>query len=122
MNEYPDFMRKPANAISKKSQSQGIDGYVFDGADGSQMAIWQCTTNGISQEHVHEYDEYMVVVQGQYTLSTRDGEIELKAGHEHYIQRNLPHSGKWIAGTRTIHAFGGTRATRASEEQSQTGK
>jgi len=42
------------------------------------MAIWQCAANGISQEHMHEYDEYMVVVQGRYTVITRDGEIELK--------------------------------------------
>ena len=117
MNEFPEFMRNPANAISMKSKSQGVDGYVFDGADGSQMAIWQCATNGISQEHVHEYDEYMVVVQGQYTVITHDGEIELKAGDEHYIQKDLPHSGRFITGTRTIHAFGGKRAIRASEEQ-----
>ena len=122
MNEFPEFMRKPANAISTNFKSHGVDGYVFDGADGSQMAIWQCTTNGISPEHVHEYDEYMVVVQGQYTVITGAGEIELKAGQEHYIQRNLPHSGRFIEGTRTIHAFGGKRATRAAEEQARTEK
>jgi len=116
MNEFPEFMRKPANAISMKSKSQGVDGYVFDGADGSQIAIWQCAANGISQEHVHEYDEYMVVVQGHYTVITRDGIIELEPGQEHYIPRNMPHSGRFIAGTRTIHAFGGKRAIRASEE------
>jgi len=117
MKEFPEFMRKPVNAISTKSKSQGVDGYVFDGADGSQITIWQCTTSGLSLEHVHEYDEYMVVVQGRYTVITRDGEIELNAGQEHDIQKNIPHSGRFIEGTRTIHAFDGKRATRASEEQ-----
>lgn len=41
MNEFPQFMRNPLNKISSNSQfTPGIEGYVFDGADGSQMAFW----------------------------------------------------------------------------------
>lgn len=116
MNEFPEFMRRPDNEISARSQSPGIRGYVFDGSDGSQMAIWQCMTEGTSQEHSHTYDEYMVVVQGRYTLMTGDGEVELTPGNEYHIPSDLSHSGRWVAGTRTIHAFGGRRATRASED------
>ena len=113
MDHFPDFMKNTANAISAQSQSKGIEGYVFDGADGSQMAFWECKADGESVEHTHDYDEYFVVVQGQYTLIIKGRKIPLNAGHEYHIPKGLPHAGEFIAGTRTIHAFGGRRAERA---------
>jgi quercetin dioxygenase-like cupin family protein len=69
MREFPEFMKHAANRIAESSQATpGVEGYVFDGADGSQMAFWTCRESAVSAEHVHEYDEYMVVVQGCYTL------------------------------------------------------
>ena len=38
---------------------------------------------------------------------------KLSKGDEYYIPKNIPHAGKFIAGTRTIHYFGGKRAERA---------
>jgi len=43
MDDFPEFMRNPRNAIDPKSQSRGNVGYVYDGIDGSQMAIWTST-------------------------------------------------------------------------------
>ncbi len=41
MNEFPSFMKNPVNIIDPSSQyTPGIEGYVFDGVDGSQMAFW----------------------------------------------------------------------------------
>jgi hypothetical protein len=38
MNDFPEFMKNPANRIASGSQATpGVEGYVFDGADGSQM-------------------------------------------------------------------------------------
>ena len=51
----------------------------FDGLDGSQMAFWTCRT-AASTEHVHEFDEYMVVVPGCYTLIIDGKNIPVKAG------------------------------------------
>ena len=113
MDEFPPFMKDPANRIAQSSQSTyGVEGYVFDGANQSQMAFWTCSENAISAEHVHEYDEYMLVVQGCYTLVINSHRIPLRAGEEYFIPRGVPHGGEVIAGTRTIHAFGGHRADR----------
>jgi len=38
--------------------------------------------------------------------------IELRAGEEFCIPRGVSHAGEVVAGTRTIHAFGGRRAER----------
>jgi len=113
MHEFPGFMRNPANAIAVSAQSNGVEGYVFDGIDGSQMAFWTCRQDGMSSEHVHEFDEYFVVVQGEYTLILRNQRITLAVGQEYYLPAGLPHAGEFKAGTRTIHAFGGKRAERA---------
>ena len=114
MNHFPQFMKNPVNMIAKSEQATpGVEGYVFDGADGSQMAFWTCTENASSGEHVHEYDEYMIVVQGCYTLILSGARISLRAGEEYVIPQGVRHGGEVVAGTRTIHAFGGRRADRA---------
>jgi mannose-6-phosphate isomerase-like protein (cupin superfamily) len=107
-------MKHPSNRIARSQQATpGVDGYVFDGADGSQMAFWTCSESAASAAHTHEYDEYMMVVQGCYTLIIGDRRIAIKAGEEYVIPRGTLHGGEVVAGTRTIHAFGGHRADRA---------
>ena len=113
MNDFPTFMRSPANRIATSSQATpGVEGYVFDGVDGSQMAFWTCREAAVSTPHVHDYDEYMVVVQGCYTLIMDGKRIPVEAGGEYFIPKGKWHGGEPAAGTRTIHAFGGHRAER----------
>ena len=68
MTEFPKFMRNPVNAMAASQKTEGVEGYVFDGADGIQMAFFQCANSGVSAEHVHDFEEYFVVLQGVYTL------------------------------------------------------
>ncbi len=113
MDDYPDFMKSPKNRIRGSSQyTEGIEGYVFDGADGSQMAFWICKQDRKSSEHVHDYDEYLVVVKGNYRVGMNGRVFELTPGMELHIPSGVPHDGEAIAGTRTIHCFGGLRALR----------
>jgi mannose-6-phosphate isomerase-like protein (cupin superfamily) len=113
MNEFPKFMKDPSNKIMTSHQATpGVTGYVFDGAEGSQMAFWTCKENASSGTHVHEFDEYMLVVQGCYTLIIDESRIPVTAGEEYVIPRGTLHAGEVLAGTRTIHAFGGHRADR----------
>ncbi len=103
-------MKNPANRIGKGSQfTEGIEGYVFNGADGSQMAVWTCYEDRDSAEHTHDFDEYLVVVHGQYSVIMNGTETPLRAGQECHIPKGTPHAGSAIAGTRTIHCFGGKR-------------
>jgi hypothetical protein len=44
------------------------------------MAFWTCSETATSVEHVHDYDAYMVVVQGCYTLVIHGERIAVKAG------------------------------------------
>ncbi len=121
MQEFPQFMKQSANRIATSSQATpGVEGFVFDGADGSQMAFWTCSETTPSAPHVHDFDEYMIVVQGCYTLILYPpGDAEqrrvIKAGEECFIPRGVRHGGEVEAGTRTINAFGGHRATRADD-------
>jgi mannose-6-phosphate isomerase-like protein (cupin superfamily) len=113
MNEFPEFMKHPANEIARSSQATpGVEGFVFDGADGSQMAFWSCRQSAASVPHTHDYDEYMAVVEGCYTLIIGGERIPVRAGEEYFIPRGVEHGGEVLAGTRTIHAFGGHRADR----------
>lgn len=113
MNDFPDFTKNPANRIANANQATpGVEGYVFDGVDGSQMAFWTCRETAASAAHTHDHDEYMVVVQGCYTLIINGERIPMKAREEYLIPRGLRHSGEVLAGTRTIPAFGGHRAER----------
>jgi quercetin dioxygenase-like cupin family protein len=114
MGEFPGFMKQPANRIASGSQAtKSVEGYVFDGADGSQMAFWTCRETAISSPHAHDFDEYMLVVEGCYTLIIDGQKIPVQAGEEYFIPRGVWHGGEVVAGTRTMHAFGGRRAERA---------
>ena len=116
MNDFPEFMKSSANRIATGSQATpGIEGYVFGGADGSQMAFWTCHETAVSAPHVHDYDEYMIVVEGCYALIVGGRRIPIKAGQEYFIPKGLWHGGEPVAGTRTIHAFGGRRVERAHQ-------
>ena len=86
---------------------------MFDGVDGSQMAFWTCRETASSAPHAHDFDEYMTVVQGCYTLIIDGQRIPVNAGEEYVLPRGVEHGGEAIAGTRTIHMFGGHRADRA---------
>ena len=113
MHDFPQFMKQPVNRIATSAQATpGVEGYVFDGADGSQMAFWNCRQSAASTEHAHDFDEYMLVVEGCYTLIIDGERIPVKAGEEYCIPRGVRHAGEVAGGTRTIHAFGGHRAER----------
>ena len=117
MDNFPVFMKRPANKIATTSQfTPGVEGYVFDGADGSQMAFWTCRESAVSAPHLHDYDEYFAVVQGCYTLVIDGKRIPVRAGEEYFIPKGTWHEGEAVAGTRTIHAFGGRRAERVAYE------
>ena len=118
MKDFPEFMKNQANKVDSKSQyTPGIEGYVFDGADGSQMAFWTYKENASSENHTHEFDEYITVLQGRYTLHIGGDIVPLDPGDEYMIPKGVLHGGEAIAGTRAIYAFGGRRAKREIETQ-----
>jgi quercetin dioxygenase-like cupin family protein len=115
MKDFPEFMKNNKNRVPVKDQNtQDIVGYFFEGADGTQMAFWTCYSDKLSSVHTHEFDEYLVCVHGEYTVTIGDKETVLKRGDEFFIPKGTPHSGKCTAGTRTIHAFGGKRIQRTN--------
>ena len=113
MKDFPDFMKNSKNKVQSKDQySKDIEGYFYDGADGSQIAFWTSHSEGVSQRHVHPYDEYIVCVYGKYVLLIGEQEVTLEKGDEFLVQKGTQHVCRRIAGTRTIHAFGGRRIDR----------
>jgi quercetin dioxygenase-like cupin family protein len=110
MKDFPDFMKQSQNHIKSEQQNTSdVDGYYYTGLDGSQMAFWTCYADRVSQKHTHDFDEYMVCIRGQYTVIMNDQEYVLNSGDEILIPKGTEQWGRCIAGTRTIHAFGGTR-------------
>jgi hypothetical protein len=48
------------------------------------MAFWTCRE---TTPHVHDFDEYMIVVQGCYTLIIDDKRVPVRAGEEYFIPK-----------------------------------
>jgi mannose-6-phosphate isomerase-like protein (cupin superfamily) len=80
------------------------------------MAFSNCRETAASTAHAHEFDEHMLVIEGGYTLIIGGERIRVSVGEEYFIPRGVVHGGEALAGTRTIHAFGGHRADRAGRE------
>jgi len=120
MDELPGFMKAAANKIAANSQATpGVEEYIYDGADGSQKAFWTCRETAVSAPHVHDFDEYMIVVQGCYTLVFGERRVSLKAGDEYFIPKGVPHRGEVVGGTRTIHAFGGRGTQQLTSDRAR---
>jgi len=115
MTEFPAFLRHPANAVAvdPNHASAGLEGFVFDGANGSQIVLWQCPKGGTSPEHVHDFDEYAIVAQGTFRGSAGGAKVSLGPGEECYIPAGVPHEGSYSVGYRAIDGFGGQRVKRA---------
>lgn len=111
MKDFPDFMKRSENRVPSGAQNTAdIEGYYYEGHDKSQMAFWTCYADRESKKHVHDFDEYAVVVAGQYTACFEDGrEIVLHPGDEIFVPAGTVQWGRITAGTRTVHAFGGPR-------------
>ena len=120
MADFPAFTKHASNRIAVTSQfTTDIDGYVFDGADGSQVVFWTCSEDRTSVEHAHEFDEYFVVVEGQATVIIGNERTVLTAGQEFVVRKGTKQQVAVKAGTRTIHVFGGKRARRQHEDPSR---
>ena len=113
MKTFPNFMKSPENKIDVSEQNtDDVEGYFFSGADDTQVAFWECHADRISKKHTHSFDEYMVCVSGTYTAYLNARAIILQPGDELYIPKGTEQWGKCVAGTRTIHAFGGQRINK----------
>lgn len=106
---YCPFCGVKTEAFRNNLKGPGIDGYYYTGQDGSQMAFWTCLADRTSKEHIHNCDEYMVCLSGEYVVTIDRKEMSLHAGDEIYIPNGTLQGGRCKAGTRTIHAFGGKR-------------
>ena len=74
------------------------------------MAFWTCRETAASAAHAHRrVHAYTLIIDGERN--------PLNAGQEHLIPRGVLHRGEVLAGTRTIHAFGGHRADRVQDSR-----
>ena len=110
MNHFPDFMKNPINKVDTIQQNtDDVEGYYLEGKGGLQMVFWECNSDKVSKKHTHDFDEYMILISGEYVAYLNDEEIKLFPGDELFIPKGTEQWGKCKAGTRTIHAFGGKR-------------
>ncbi len=113
IHDFPPVVKSPANRIATASQfTADVEGYVFDGADGSQVALWTARADRVSTEHVHAFDEYVFVIEGRCALILGGTRTDLRAGDEFVIPKGTRQAMEVTAGTRTMHVFGGKRAER----------
>lgn len=116
MQDFPEFMKSSKNRVSSTEQNTSdIEGYFYQGADDSQMAFWTAYADRISRKHTHPFDEYMVCISGQYIVYMNNEKYVLHPGDELLIPAETEQCGECIAGTRTIHAFGGKRIMRTTK-------
>ena len=111
MKRFPDFVRGAANRVANPTDST-VEGYAFDGADGSQVVFWECRDGGVQPEQVHDFWEYALVVEGTFDGFVGGRPVHLEPGDECVIPPGTKHSGRYSNGYRAIDAFSARRVTR----------
>jgi quercetin dioxygenase-like cupin family protein len=87
-----------------------MEGYVFEGADGTQLVLWTNETGqGYSAPHSHDFDEYCVVLSGRFTGLVDGKPVDVGPGEELHIPAGVVHEGGYTMGYRAIDGFGGRR-------------
>lgn len=110
MTGFPEFIKSELNHIDSNQQNTpDIDGYYYEGKDGSQVCLWTYFSDRESKENVHEFDEYVMCAEGEYVEIFGGEEHILHKGDELLVPAGTPHHGRVKKGTRTIHIFGGKR-------------
>jgi quercetin dioxygenase-like cupin family protein len=95
MKEYPQVIRKKANKVAPSFvYAENCDGYVHDGVEGSQTVYWTYRGHAIESTHSHEYDEYLLVVEGSYYVLSQGKVTKVKAGEEYLISKGVDHGGE----------------------------
>ena len=115
LDNFPGFMRAEANEALSDDKSGDMRGYVYNGGDGSQIVLWDCPNGGVSARHVHDFDEYAIVVSGTYTGYSGDEKVVLNPGDECFIPAGVWHGGSYSTNYRAIDGFACKRVTKKSE-------
>jgi quercetin dioxygenase-like cupin family protein len=110
MKHFPDFIRNEKNRVP--NAPEGMEGFVFDGADGSQIVLWENVAGGSVELHQHDYWEYCYVLDGCYEGVVDGKPIKLEPGDECIIPPGVPHKGKHSKNYRALDIFGGCRVKR----------
>jgi uncharacterized protein YndB with AHSA1/START domain len=113
--DFPAFLKQPGNRVAPApGLPQGAEGYLFDGEGGVQVLFAQAGVDTDIPEHILDFDEHVIVLEGTYTLRIgSENEIRVERGQELVVPKGGKVSGRLTAGTRTIHAFGGRNLRRA---------
>ncbi len=112
------FLMNPANEIASDSKAGGLKGYLYEGVNGEQIALWVSRDGkaGYCEPHSHDYGEYCHVLSGEYRLVLDGEEVgTLKAGDELYMAPGVVHSGWYTADYRAIDGFEERRFHRCGE-------
>jgi quercetin dioxygenase-like cupin family protein len=114
MKKFPDFITNDADRVANVPDPS-MAGFVFEGDDDVQIVFWQCENGGGCEEHVHDFWEYAIVVEGHFDGTIGDEVIHMEPGDECVIEPGVRHSGTYSKGYRAIDAFSARRVTRLSD-------
>jgi len=118
MKKFPEFVMRPGDRVAKVPDPS-MKGVVFEGTEGTQIVFWEVEEGGETPEHVHDFWEYCVVVEGTCDCMIGGKWVHLEPGDECVIPPGTKHSGRFSPGYRAIDAFGGKRVERVVLQVSQ---
>jgi quercetin dioxygenase-like cupin family protein len=94
MKIFPEFIMQPVDRVANALDPSMKD-VVFDGAEGTQIVFWQFEESGEVPEHVHDFWEYCVVVEGTMDTMVGGKMIHLDPGDECVVPPSTKHSGRF---------------------------
>ena len=115
LENFPAFLRAEVNEALSDDKSGDMKGYVYDGSDGSQIVLWDCPNGGVSARHVHDFDEYAIIVSGSYTGFAGDEKVILNPGDECFIPAGVWHEGTYSKNYRAIDGFANKRVKKKAD-------
>jgi quercetin dioxygenase-like cupin family protein len=111
---FPTALR--ARELEVSDDIAQMEGYLFKGENGSQVVFWECGAAMDVKAHVHDYDEYCLVVEGECHEYIEGVEHVLRKGDEILIPAGKRHWARMVAPYRAIDFFAGRRFQYRGEQ------
>jgi quercetin dioxygenase-like cupin family protein len=103
-NRYRGYPNVIKNLPEADIPSEGIKAWTLQG-ETHQLVFYQMETNAIIPEHIHEYAEWGMVIEGEIELTVEGKTRNVKKGDEWLTPARAKHKWASLTKSRVIGLF-----------------
>jgi quercetin dioxygenase-like cupin family protein len=103
-NSFRGYANVIKNFPEADVQFEGIRAWILQG-ENHQLVFFQMEANAIISEHIHEYVEWMMIIEGEMELTIEGKTSKHEKGDEVLIPAHAKHKARFLTKSRLVGLF-----------------